>query len=268
MEEIEAAGGHLDTVFTLRDELAQGKSGRARVDAFCEAHGAELVKIRNINDADALAALRQARLDWLFIIGWSQVASAEVLELPSRGVLGMHPTLLPVGRGRASIPWAILMGLQRTGVTLFKLDEGVDTGPILAAEVLELAHDETATTLYARVADAHRALVRRIWHDLVADRLVPRPQDERMATTWLGRRPEDGQILPTMSLDEVERLVRAVTHPYPGAFWDTEDGRLLRVWAGSSSRRDGPTIQLSTGTYYASDFDWEPSAEAKEAPSG
>jgi methionyl-tRNA formyltransferase len=259
MEEIEAIGAHLEVVVTLHDGLAISKSGRVFVDDFCESHGAELVKIRHIGDHDALTALRAADLDWLFIIGWSQIAASDVLSIPRKGALGMHPTLLPVGRGRASIPWAIIKGLDETGVTLFQLDEGVDTGPIIGQHRLPLSPTETATTLYERVAEAHRVLIRDTWPQLVADTVVPRPQDESKATEWPGRRPEDGRITADMPVDEVDRLVRGVTRPYPGAFWDAR-ARRLRVWAGRRSQEmveDPALIQCRDGFYLATEFEWE-----------
>ncbi len=256
MEEIEAAGGRLDVVFTLRDDIARDKSGRVHVDGFCERHGADLVKVRNINDEDAVEALREAALDRLFIIGWSQIAGRPVLEAPSKGVLGMHPTLLPEGRGRAAIPWTIIKGLPETGVTLFKLDDGVDTGPILAQEKLAVAPDETAGTLYERVVEAHRRLIRRVWAGLLADSIRPEPQDETRATEWPARSPEDGRITSAMTVAEADRLVRAVTHPYPGAFWDGSDGRRLLVWAGSREGADGVGIPLVDGTYRATEYEW------------
>src|SRR6266496_1733341 len=130
MEEIYAAGGCLDLAITLRDELAQTKSGRIYLDKFCEERRIDLVKIKHVNDSQSIGAIKEKGLDWLFIIGWSQIAGPLVLDAPKRGVLGIHPTLLPAGRGRAPIPWAILKGLKQTGVTLFKLDAGIDTGPI------------------------------------------------------------------------------------------------------------------------------------------
>lgn len=261
MEQIDEVGGRLDVVVTLRDDLARNKSGRVFVDDFCAQHGSELVKIRHINDEDALTALRRADLDWLFIIGWSQIAGKEALETPRKGVLGIHPTLLPIGRGRAAIPWAILKGLPETGVTLFQLEEGVDTGPIMAQERIPIASDETATTLYQRVAEAHRTLIHRVWDDLVSNRLIPQQQDHTKATTWPARKPEEGRITAAMSMEEAERLVRAVTHPYPGAFWDAPDGRRLRVWEGSHLARTPPSrsgvlIELRDGVYEAIDYEW------------
>lgn len=267
MEEIYDVGGHLDLVVTLHDHIATKKSGRIYVDDFCSKHGIPVQKIRNINDPDAIEGIAAANLDWLFIIGWSQIARRPVLEAPRKGVLGMHPTLLPEGRGRAAIPWAILKGLKQTGVTLFQLDEGVDTGPILAQEVVPIGERETATTLYERVNDAHRTLIRRIWPDLVNDRIQPVPQDDSRATVWPGRKPEDGRIDPTMTVEEVDRLVRAVTRPYPGAFIDL-DGKRLRIWAGrpaetaSGSANGAIVLQLSDGMYEPVEYQWEPQSSA------
>ena len=126
----------------------------------------------------------------------------------------MHPTLLPVGRGRAPVPWAILKGLDKTGVTMFRLDDGVDTGDILGQEVIPLRPDITATELYSAVEEAHRKLIGKYWQDLVNDTLVMTKQDDDTATEWPARRPEDGRLKADMTVAFAERLVRAVTHPY------------------------------------------------------
>lgn len=259
MEEIYQIGGRLHLVVTLPDESARKKSGRIYPDEFCARHGIPLVKIRDINDSAARVAIKEHSLDWLFIIGWSQIAGTELLGAPRRGALGMHPTLLPEGRGRAAIPWAILKGLSRTGVTLFQLSESVDAGPILAQIEVPISGDETATSLYHRMNEAHRALIRLAWPLLIGDRVSPRPQDESRATYWSGRKPEDGRILPGMSVAEVERLVRAVTHPYPGAFIE-EGGAVVRIWRGAVAQGTEPAppgvfrLQLCDGAYDAMDF--------------
>jgi methionyl-tRNA formyltransferase len=259
MEEIYEVGGRLDLAITIPDDKARAKSGRVFLDDFCSRHGIPLVKVASINDADAVAAIKQAEIDWMFIIGWSQIARADALAAPKLGALGMHPTLLPTGRGRAAIPWAIIKGLPETGVTLFKLDDGVDTGPILAQERIPLAADENASRLYNRVAVAHRLLIRRVWQPLVEGKLVLQPQDDALATTWPGRMPDDGRILASMTALEVDRLVRATTHPYPGAFWEAPDGR-LRIWKGaigSTSVAPAPDhrrIKLAKGVFDAVDY--------------
>lgn len=262
MEEIYSAGGRLDLVITLKDEKASKKSGRIYADDFCRQHEIDLLKVESINDLQTVDAILVHEIDWLFIIGWSQIARSQVLQAPRRGVLGMHPTLLPEGRGRAAIPWAILKELPETGVTLFQLDEGVDTGPVIAQERLPLTPNVTATELYERVAGAHRTLIKRVWQDLAHDRLEPIPQDESSATIWPGRTPEDGRISADMTVAHVEKLVRATTRPYPGAFW--QDGkRIVRIWSGTGANAKAglphgvTAIPLRDGSYYALDFDVE-----------
>ncbi|MDJ0712937.1 MAG: formyltransferase family protein [Prochloraceae cyanobacterium] len=262
IEEIYRVGGKLDLVITLKDEMARSKSGRIYVDSFCTQHGIDVLKIRSINDAEAIQVIREREIDWLFIIGWSQIAKPEVLQAAKRGVLGMHPTLLPVGRGRASIPWAILKGLPETGVTLFQLDEGVDTGLILDREILPIAPDETATSLYKRVAVAHQKLISRIWPELIHNQINPIPQDSSKASKWPARTPEDGRIRLNMTVEEVDRLVRATTHPYPGAFWQDGD-KTIRIWRGVISKPAQPKpvdawrLSLSNGFFDATEYEVE-----------
>ena len=262
MEAIYEQGGVLDVVLTLKDETGTRKSGRIHVDEFCARHDIDLLKVKSVNDDEVVDAVRKHRLDWLFIIGWSQIARRPILEAPRSGVIGMHPTLLPEGRGRAAIPWAILNGLQETGVTMFKLDEGVDTGPIVAQQKVAIARDETATTLYKKVVLAHDRLIRDVWSELVADRIVLRPQDSSLASEWPARRPEDGMIQPQMDVACAERLIRATTHPYPGAFWK-ETGDVLRIWRGVIGKEneeppDGARrIRLADGVIDALDYQVE-----------
>lgn len=262
MEAIYEAGGTLDLVITLKDHMARDKSGRIYVDEFCSHHGVDVLKVRHVNDDVVPKALADREIDWLFIIGWSQIAGPAVLQAPRLGVLGMHPTLLPQGRGRAAIPWAILKGLSETGVTLFQLDEGVDTGPIVSQERIPIAPDETATSLYSRVAAAHQTLIRRVWLDFAGGLVVPQPQDSSQASEWPGRTPADGCILPEMTVAQVDRLVRATTHPYPGAFWE-DAGRIVRVWAGKVGQGTDAVaaghlrLNLSDGVYDAVDYQIE-----------
>ncbi len=219
IEAVLEIGGSFDLFITLNDTKAKSKSGRIYLDKLSKETGTPLLKIDHVNDEEAIDALREYEIDWLFIIGWSQIASKEVLETPNYGVIGAHPTLLPVGRGRAAVPWAILKGLDKTGVSFFQMDEGVDTGLILGQEVIELSEDETATLLYDKVNIAHETLIKNIWASLINGTLTGVKQDESNANYWKGRKPEDGIIdTNNMSKFEVDRLVRATTKPYPGAY--------------------------------------------------
>lgn len=255
IEEIYRVGGSLDLLITLKDEKAKNKSGRVYLDGIATEHNAPLLKIDNINDQEVLSALKELQIDWLFIIGWSQIAKKDVLETPTHGCIGMHPTLLPVGRGRAAIPWAIIKGLDETGVTMFKLDEGVDTGDIVGQGVIKLDQNTTATELYQKVDDMHIALIAKYWEDIVNNNITLTTQNDADATEWHGRKPEDGEILSSMTIDEADKLVRAVTHPYPGAFYKDED-KTIRIWSAKTDKNDG-VIKLSDGYLVPIDYEIE-----------
>jgi methionyl-tRNA formyltransferase len=142
----------------------------------------------------------------------------------------MHPTLLPRHRGRAPIPWAILSGLARTGVTLFEItDSTADSGAIVGQAVIDIAPDETATTLFERLAQAHVSLIREYVPQLLR-RSAPRvPQDARRASAWPRRTPADGIIDWETRAPYLYDWVRAQTRPYPGAFTFRGDDRVV-VW--------------------------------------
>lgn len=259
MEEIAELGGELDLVITLPDGTAQAKSGRVYLDDFCDRHGFPLLKSRSVNDDEVVSAIKGAGIDWLFIIGWSQIASGAVLGAPTRGCIGMHPTLLPEGRGRASIPWAIIKDLSETGVTMFQLDEGVDTGPILAQHRIPLSQDTDATGLYQSVQSAHRQLIRDSWAPLTEGTVNPSPQDPSSGSFWPGRTPADGELQPEMTVIEALRLIRATTRPYPGAFWRGQEG-VVRVWRAqecATPSRDNPHFRCSDGFLEATDYEFE-----------
>jgi methionyl-tRNA formyltransferase len=247
MEAIYEVGGHLDLAITLPDDRATRKSGRVYLDDFCSRHNVPLIKSPNINDDIIIAAIKEFEIDWLFIIGWSQIALQDVLDAPLRGVLGMHPTLLPQGRGRAAIPWAIIKGLDKTGVTLFKLDGGIDTGDIIAQRVIPISPTTNASSLYSSVGIAHTELMRDVYPKLDKDGIQAFPQNHNLASEWPGRKPEDGRIDLTGSVHDAEKLVRAVTRPYPGAFFDTEDGKLI-IWeaemVSSTEERNSTDIYI------------------------
>jgi methionyl-tRNA formyltransferase len=245
MEAIYEVGGRLDLVITLEDSQAVDKSGRVYLDEFCLEREVELFKSSHVNNVEVIEKIKAERIDWLFIIGWSQIASANLLAAASRGVIGIHPTLLPEGRGRAAIPWAILKGLKRTGVTMFKLDDGVDTGDILEQLTIPLNESVTATALYEKVNIAHIDLMKRVFPKLNSDNVKLIQQDNSKATEWPGRKPSDGKVDLSGSVFDAERLIRAVTRPYPGAYAQVE-GRTYLIWKAEIVAVDSAGFECSS----------------------
>ena len=230
LEAASAAGAEIVGVVTLPGPIDPNRSGQCAFDDVAARLGAVLHETRDINADETLAAVGELEPELVFVVGWSQLVRDPFIQLASEGVFGMHPTLLPRHRGRAPIPWAILTGLARTGVTLFEIaDATADSGAIVGQREVEISPDETATTLFARVADAHVELVRELVPQLLT-RAAPRiPQDPSRASSWPKRSPADGIIDWETRAPYLHDWVRAQTRPYPGAFTFLGDERVI-VW--------------------------------------
>lgn len=256
IEAILSNGGRFDLLLTLHDHKSQKKSGRIYLDDIAKVNNIPLFKLNHINDTDVASILLDYEIDWLFVIGWSQIASADLIRIPRKGIIGAHPSLLPIGRGRAAVPWAIIKDLDKTGVTFFKMDEGVDTGDILDQFEILLDSDQTATTLYETVNHAHVKLIKQIWPKLIDDSIVGVKQDETKATYWEGRTPADGELFKTMSIFEADKLVRATTRPYPGAFIKLDEINKLIIWGGSVKPIQAvKVLNFIDGDYYLTDYE-------------
>lgn len=216
-----AVGRHPDwslpLVVTLPPDLAHRHSDYVDLRPAAVEAGAEIVFAPNVNAPEICDAIREARPDHVFVIGWSQICREPFLAAAGDGLIGYHPAPLPRMRGRAAIPWTILAGEAITGGTLFWIDEGVDSGPILEQGFLHVAPDETAASLYRRHMQLLDEMMERALTALASGNPRREVQDERFATWAAGRLPENGRIDWNAPAHHVERLVRAVGRPYPGA---------------------------------------------------
>src|ERR687887_707674 len=224
------AGAEVVGVVTLPGPIDPNRSGQCSFDELAADLGARLIETADVNSPETIAAIREVDPDLIFVVGWSQLVMDEFIGLPRHGVFGMHPTLLPRHRGRAAIPWAILSGLAKTGVTLFQIADGTaDSGPIIGQVELPIAPDETATTLYEKVTAAHLELVRDCVPKLLDGTAERTPQDTRRASAWPKRTPADGIIDWETRAPYLYDWVRAQTRPYPGAFTFLGEEKVV-VW--------------------------------------
>ena len=224
------AGAEVVGVVTLPGPIDPNRSGQCSFGEIAAELGARLIETADVNSPDTIAAIREVDPDLIFVVGWSQLVLDEFIGLPRHGVFGMHPTLLPRHRGRAAIPWAILSGLAKTGVTLFEIADGTaDSGAIVGQVEVPIEHDETATTLYDKVTAAHLELVREYVPKLLDGTAERTRQDTRRASSWPKRAPGDGIIDWETRAPYLYDWVRAQTRPYPGAFTYLGEDRLI-VW--------------------------------------
>jgi methionyl-tRNA formyltransferase len=187
------------------------------------------VRVIPFVDYDSLIDLIRSSAPRLCLVaGWYHMVPRRFRNLFPLGCLGFHASLLPQLRGGAPLNWAILSNLSETGVTLFEMDDGVDDGPIYAQERLPINARSQIANL---VEDSQRAcakLVRDHLRGILSGNVRPQPQ-VGVASYGLQRGPEDGRIDWRKTAREIDRLVRAVGHPYPGAF-TTFQGETMFIW--------------------------------------
>ncbi|MEM7666582.1 MAG: formyltransferase family protein [Pseudomonadota bacterium] len=241
-------------VATLSKELSGRHSDFVDLEPLAKEHDIPVVHVRNVNDPESIEAIRAAAPDYIYIVGWSQICGAEFMELAPEKVIGYHPAALPRMRGRAVLSWTILNEEKITGGTLFWMDDGVDTGDILEQRFFHVAPRETARTLYDKHMRALDSMIRASLSSLASGAAPRTKQDEACATYAARRRPDDGRIDWAAPAKEIDRLVRAVTKPYPGAF-TAYNGKQLVIWQADYSPQHsyhgiaGQIVNVGDGTF-------------------
>ncbi len=184
----------------------------------------------SLRDPQAFAQLQALAPQLVVVAAYGQILPAAVLNLPLHGCLNIHTSLLPKYRGAAPIQSALLNGDAETGVTLMKMDAGLDTGDIVATVATPLAPDETAQTLHDRLAQLGAQLLLASLPDFLSGKIRPQPQPATGASYAAKIKKEDGRIDWSQSAHVLDRRIRAFT-PWPGAFTDlpVPTQRLLKV---------------------------------------
>ncbi len=191
------------------------------------------------NDPAFVAAMARLEPDFLFSVYYRHMLKQPLLDLPRLGALNMHGSLLPRYRGRVPVNWVLVNGETETGVTLHYMEAKADRGDIVAQRRVPITFQDTAVTLFAKVTAAAVEVMQHAYPLLRAGTAPRLPQDHARASYFGGRRPEDGRIDWSKPAAGIYNLVRAVTHPYPGAFTALE-GRKLFVWWGKPLAEPAP----------------------------
>ena len=193
--------------------------------------GLPVLRPPSVNAPDVVAAIAGLAPDFLFSFYFREIVGPEVLGLARRGALNLHGSLLPLYRGRCPVNWVLINGERETGVTLHYMEARPDRGDIVAQRAVPIADDDTALSLNRKLGEAARALLREAYPLLAAGTAPRSPQDHARATSFGGRRPEDGRIAWHQPARRLYDLIRAVTAPYPGAFTTYRGERLFVWWA-------------------------------------
>ncbi len=207
------------------------------------AAGLPVFQPEKLRHPDAIAALRQWQADVYVVAAFGQILPQAVLDLPACGALNIHASLLPRWRGAAPIQAAIRAGDDESGVTIMRMDAGLDTGPMLTQRAIALAADETGQSLHDKLSALGAALLIETLPGYLDGSIQPRPQDDALATFAPRIDKDEGRIDWAQPAAQIERTIRAFT-PWPGTYtmWA---GRLLKIIA--ADRQTAQTVSAQPG---------------------
>jgi methionyl-tRNA formyltransferase len=227
-------------VVTQPDRPA-GRAGSLRPPAVkiaAQHLGLPVIQPEKLRQPEAMDQLTAWEPDLIVVAAFGQILRPAVLDLPRFGCINVHASLLPRWRGAAPIQAAILAGDRETGITIMKMDPGVDTGPILSQVSLPIAAQDTGGTLFARLAPLGAQLLLETLPRYLNGELAPRPQPEEGATYAPMLKKEDGLLDFSLPAPVLERRVRAMS-PWPGAFFPWQ-GAPLRVHRAHIAAQPAP----------------------------
>ena len=234
LEKLAASDHKLIAVFTQPDR----PSGRAQklhpspVKDAALRLGLTVYQPEKIKSNEAIALLAGLAPDVIVVVGYGQILSQDILDLPRYGCINLHGSLLPAYRGAAPIQWAVVNGEKRTGVTTMQMDAGLDTGPVLMKWETEIGSEENAVELGERMSGPGAQLVMETLEGLKSGTVKPEPQDEAMATRAPILTKEHGRIDWNKPAQTIFNQTRGLL-PWPGA-WTMFREQKLQVWKASA----------------------------------
>lgn len=232
------------------------------VEVLARLHGLDVVKPADPNEPELVREVAALRPEFLFSFYYRSMLSPALLEVPARGALNMHGSLLPRYRGRVPVNWAVINGERETGATLHYMLEKPDAGDIVAQQAVPILPDDTAFDVFGKVTVAAEMALDRVLPSLLAGTAPRIPQDLARGCYFGARKREDGRIDWSRGAAEIHNLVRGVAPPYPGAFCQVQ-GKRLRVLRtllpGESPPKAGvPALFCHAGRCYAECGDGKP----------
>jgi methionyl-tRNA formyltransferase len=223
-------GANIAGVISLRQDEHEKERYEEPIRRLAEEHAIPLLETRWMKDRNYPDLItREIRPDLIVVVGCRILLPREVYEIPPRGTVAVHDSLLPEYRGFAPLNWAIINGEDHTGVTLFYLNESMDGGDIIAQRRVPIGPDDTAPQVYEQVCQATIDLVIEAYPRLSDGTAPRRAQFEHEGSVTCRRTPDDGLIDWTQPTVAIANRIRGLTSPYPGAF-TFHQGQRLTVW--------------------------------------
>ena len=208
------------------------------IKVVCQREGISMLQPLKMKAPEFMATLRHWEPDVIVVAAFGRILPPAILELPPRGCINVHGSLLPKYRGAGPVQWAVINGERETGITTMMMDEGMDTGDMLLQERVEIRPDDTAGTLALRLAEVGGRLLVETLRQLKAGTLSPQPQDPSLATMAPLLKKEDGLIDWTLPAQDITNRVRGLS-PWPGAYTFVNGERWILSRVGLSEESQG-----------------------------
>lgn len=242
LQELLEQGAHVSAVFTHEDSVAE-EIWFQSVHELAKSHQIPCYTT-DVNLPENIELLRGIAPDFLFSFYYRSMINKEILEIPKKGALNLHGSLLPKYRGRVPVNWAVIRGETETGATLHYMVEKPDAGDLVDQERVSIDVADTALDVFRKVTEAAVQIIKRSWPQLLTGTAQRVAMDLSVGSYFGGRKPADGMIDWGKSSLEIYNLIRGVTHPYPGAFTFL-DGEKVLIWRAmpkSGSGRAGEVV--------------------------
>jgi methionyl-tRNA formyltransferase len=227
LEELVNYGADVVCLFTHTDRPDEDIWFR-KPRSIAEKYNIPVYTPENLKDNVWLDMIGSMAPDIIFSFYYRNMIPKSILDIPAVGAFNLHGSLLPKFRGRVPINWVLVEGEKKTGLTLHYMVEKPDAGDIVAQREVEITFEDTAYTLFMKIADEARLLMKEVLPQFKDGTFKSVPQIGT-SSYYGGRKPEDGIILWDKDAMSIYNLIRAVTHPYPGAFTFL-NGKKLFIW--------------------------------------
>jgi methionyl-tRNA formyltransferase len=201
------------------------------VKTCAQSHRLTILQPEQVRNSEFIEHLRTLCPDIIVVAAFGQILPREIIELAPKGCVNVHPSLLPKYRGAAPVNWTIIRGETKTGVTIMLMDEGMDTGDILAQEETLLAPEETSGELHDRLAGMGADLLIKSIEMIATDTITRTPQDPSLATYAPRLKKEDGLIRWDSEVHHIVNLIRGLS-PVPGAY-SLFKGKMLKIFSAT-----------------------------------
>jgi methionyl-tRNA formyltransferase len=250
--------------------IGKGSNGKIVLDYLRQNKYVEVPLVIEFSDANNLIKkIKKARSDFIFVAGWSDLLSKELIGIPFKGTIGFHPSKLPCDRGRSVLAWQIEEGYTESALTMFYYNELPDCGDIIAQEKFKINNNDYIADVLNKVDNATYNLMR-AYFPLLRQGIAPRkPQDISEGNFRRLRTDRDSLIDWSRNTEDIYNKIRAISKPYPGAF-TYYDGDKITIWKSEclpNIRKYIPgtvidllpdSIKISTGDGAILVTDWEP----------